>query len=716
MKKKILVVIIVVLIINMMSFGSYAEIEHKITNYQASPTKLVPYDEIELSVNISNPSDISKCYVTYLKPQTKRTITIPLTHKYKSEIFETKYSVGYAPENGKYVAQAILVIDKTGNELNMSSSNTDLSALDFSVSGSKPDLVGPKITEFWVDKREIMPNEGVTAYVRMTDPAKIQEANITYKVPGSGRIMTLNFGSSAGGLCDASAIFGPNPEGGEYVAQSIVAIDGYGNKTTYRFTDADYRFVNFSVHGHAWDAGVITKEPTCTKSGTRKLSCTGCKATKTETVPATGHKTELQNKKEATCKENGNTGDEVCTICGKTVKRGTTIPKVSHKTEIRGIRNATCTDAGYTGDEVCTECKEIIVSGKAIPANGHKWDEGRITKDATETSKGIITYTCTVCGTTIFGDVETKNHDLEKVEYKDANCKKAGNLEYYKCKTCGKLYSDPLAEKEIKEPDTIIPITDHKWDEGKITKEATTKETGIRTYTCTVCGDIRKETIPKRNEERLSDESDEPREIENPSDNTEESNHIDTCPSIKFSDVELNLWYHDAVDYVLDKGYMYGVSETTFEPNTSVSRAMVVQVLYAMEGKPIPYKNVNFSDVITGKWYEDAINWAAANGIVAGYTDGRFGVNDPVKRQDLVAIMYKYAVYKGYDSKTNGDVSIFADRSSISAYAIDGMKWGVGHGIISGLVNGSKTYSEPKATATRAQLAVILKAFDENVS
>ena len=118
---------------------------------------------------------------------------------------------------------------------------------------------------------------------------------------------------------------------------------------------------------------------------------------------------------------------------------------------------------------------------------------------------------------------------------------------------------------------------------------------------------------------------------------------------------------------------------------------------------------------LRGKWYEDAINWAASHGIVAGYTDGRFGVNDPVKRQDLVAIMYKYAAYKGYDTALNGDISKFADKATISTYAENGMKWGVGHSIISGIKDGNNVNAQPKASANRAQLAVILKAFDQNV-
>lgn len=247
--------------------------------------------------------------------------------------------------------------------------------------------------------------------------------------------------------------------------------------------------------------------------------------------------------------------------------------------------------------------------------------------------------------------------------------------------------------------------TGHDFGEWVVVKEPTDKEKGSKERKCAVCGATETQDIPKKESSSGDDSEISP------------SQHSDTCPSTKFTDVDKNEsnWTHKPIDYVLEKGYMSGTSTTAFEPNKTVSRAMVVQVLYAMEGKPAVIKSAGFKDVESGKWYADAVNWAANNGIVAGYTDGKFGINDPVKRQDLVAIMYKYAVYKKYDAAISGDISVFADKDAISSYAVNGMKWGVGHGIISGIKDGNKTNAQPKATASRAQLAVILKAFDQNV-
>lgn len=324
-------------------------------------------------------------------------------------------------------------------------------------------------------------------------------------------------------------------------------------------------------------------------------------------------------------------------------------------------------------------------------------------------------------------------HKIVSVQAKEATCTEAGNKSYYTCSECGKCFSDSKGTTEISKDSVTVPATGHSYGEWTITKEATATSEGTRTRRCTKCGNKETETIPKKGSSSSDDQNSSKDDTNKPSNNDNNnsnnnssqnngtnppsSGHYASCPSAKYVDVNISEsnWTHAPIDYVLEKGYMAGVSETMFEPNTSVSRAMVVQVLYAMEGKPIPYKNVNFSDVVPGKWYEDAINWAASHGIVAGYTDGRFGVNDPVKRQDLVAIMYKYAAYKGYDTALNGDISKFADKATISTYAENGMKWGVGHSIISGIKDGNNVNAQPKASANRAQLAVILKAFDQNV-
>lgn len=176
-----------------------------------------------------------------------------------------------------------------------------------------------------------------------------------------------------------------------------------------------------------------------------------------------------------------------------------------------------------------------------------------------------------------------------------------------------------------------------------------------------------------------------------------------------FTDVHSDDWFCPYVKYVYDNGMFAGTSETTFEPNTGMTRGMFVTVLWAREGKPTAKKS-SFSD-LTADWYQNAVNWASANGIVGGYSDTTFGPNDPVTREQMVTIMYQYAKYKNYDTKADGNLDGFEDKNTLSDYAETAMKWAVGHSIITGTGSGL----EPKGTATRAQVAVVLKAFNENV-
>ena len=176
-----------------------------------------------------------------------------------------------------------------------------------------------------------------------------------------------------------------------------------------------------------------------------------------------------------------------------------------------------------------------------------------------------------------------------------------------------------------------------------------------------------------------------------------------------FVDVKSGDWFCPYVKYVYDNGLFAGTSETTFEPNTAMTRGMFVTVLWAREGKPSA-KDSTFKD-LKADWYKTAVNWAAANGIIGGYDAEHFGPDDYVTRQQMAAIMYQYAKYKGYDTEANGSLDQFKDASSVASYAETAMKWAVGHKIIAGTGNGL----EPDGNATRAQVAVVLQAFNNNV-
>ena len=180
-----------------------------------------------------------------------------------------------------------------------------------------------------------------------------------------------------------------------------------------------------------------------------------------------------------------------------------------------------------------------------------------------------------------------------------------------------------------------------------------------------------------------------------------------------FSDVSSSAWYAEAVNYVYENGLMTGISSTQFAPNNTLTRAMVVQTLYAMANKPAVSGSENFTDVSSGDWFADAVTWASANGIVSGYNATQFAPNDPLTREQLALILYGYAQMRGYNTTQSGtSIQEFTDYGSISAWALEAMDWAVNAGLLSGKGNG---VLDPTGTATRAEVAQILMNFSETV-
>ena len=182
---------------------------------------------------------------------------------------------------------------------------------------------------------------------------------------------------------------------------------------------------------------------------------------------------------------------------------------------------------------------------------------------------------------------------------------------------------------------------------------------------------------------------------------------------LPFVDVEGGDWFYDAVYYAYTNGLMDGVSTTQFAPNSNLTRGMVVTILYRLEGEPRVTGSSGFSDVASGAWYADPVTWAAANGIVNGVSDTEFAPNTDITREQLAAILFRYAEYKGYDVSGRDSLTGYTDRSSISAYALDAMRWAVDEGLITGM---TATTIVPQGTATRAQCATMLMRFIENIA
>lgn len=184
------------------------------------------------------------------------------------------------------------------------------------------------------------------------------------------------------------------------------------------------------------------------------------------------------------------------------------------------------------------------------------------------------------------------------------------------------------------------------------------------------------------------------------------------CPAYSYRDVDTSAWYHKAVDYVLVNGLMSGYGNGVFGPNDHLSRAQLCQILYNKEGRPAVTGGSAFTDVANGAWYFDAVTWAAENGIVGGYGGGLFGPEDNITREQLAAILYRYAQAKGYDVSVGEDTNIlsYADALDVSEWAIPAMQWACGSGVINGVTDSTLV---PQGNATRAQAATMLMRFCE---
>lgn len=240
---------------------------------------------------------------------------------------------------------------------------------------------------------------------------------------------------------------------------------------------------------HSWDNGKVTKEATCTEDGEKTYTCTVCNTTKTEVIPATGHQhKEVRNAKKATCTEDGYTGDTYCTDCNTKLESGTVVNKLGHTWDNGVItKEATETEEGvktYT----CKTCGETKT--EKIPVTSHHWDQGTITKKATCTENGEKTYHCTDadCDKTYVETIPATGHQHTEVrDKKEVTCEEDGYTGDTYCKDCGQLISKGA----------VVKATGHSWDSGKVTEAATCKKEGTKTYTCKNCGETKTESIPK---------------------------------------------------------------------------------------------------------------------------------------------------------------------------------------------------------------------------
>lgn len=433
--------------------------------------------------------------------------------------------------------------------------------------------------------------------------------------------------------------------------------------------------------------------PTCTEQGYTHHVCTvkGCPydAVDDTFVEAAGHKWALTTTLPPTCTEQG-TAFYKCSACGAT--RTEKIAALGHDLSRCDLRPAvTCTQPGRAVG-TCARCGVQI--DEVIPAKGHDYSYAETSVAPTCTEPGHYKGTCPTCGKDYDDVVPALGHDWgEWVTSIEPTVSTVG-YRYHICNRDGCGY---------REGEDIPKLHTHTWDAGVVTQKPTVAEPGVRTYTCTVCGQTKTEAIPATGV-------------------PETCNGGPACPGYAFRDMPApSIWSHAGLDYCIYHGYIAGTSATTVTPDGECTRAMIVSILYRVQGEPAKVNGYElkklaapFDDVERGRWYTDAIWWAKLTGVVSGMSPSTFAPDDPITRAQLAVILYNYTKQFAPESLTEtGSLTGFPDAGSVPSWARTAMAWAVGNGLISGVGENGVSYLRPEGCATRAQVATILMNYDK---
>ena len=433
--------------------------------------------------------------------------------------------------------------------------------------------------------------------------------------------------------------------------------------------------------------------PTCTEQGYTHHACTvkGCTYAPVDDtyVAATDHTWVKTQTNPPTCTEQG-TAFYKCSACGAT--RTEKIAALGHDLSRCDLKPAaTCTQPGRAVG-TCARCDVKI--DEVIPAKGHDYSYAETSVAPTCTEPGHYKGTCPTCGKDYDDVVPALGHDWgEWVTSIEPTVSTVG-YRYHVCNRDGCGY---------REGEDIPKLHTHTWDAGVVTQKPTAAEPGVRTYTCTVCGQTRTEAIPATGVPETCPGG-------------------PACPGYAFRDMPApSIWSHAGLDYCIYHGYIAGTSATTVTPDGECTRAMIVSILYRVQGEPAKVNGYElkklaapFDDVERGRWYTDAIWWAKLTGVVSGMSPSTFAPDDPITRAQLAVILYNYTQQFAPESLTEtGSLTGFPDADSVPSWARTAMAWAVGNGLISGVGENGVSYLRPEGCATRAQVATILMNYDK---
>lgn len=572
-----------------------------------------------------------------------------------------------------------------------------------------------------------------TLHYRTADPSELRSLTVTFewtneliapdelytKDRPSSVYMELSRNSDAAVVAHRSSA----PEDGVAVFENLPIRDDNGNEITYvlttttlqhydaQVTRTDTGFhINFVyLNKHTWET--TRTEPTCTVDGSIVSVCKDCGATDRVVLPATGHKL-VSSGHDATCTQSGYVR-YMCSQCSYWYEKKT--PALGHSwgdwevdleatSRTDGVKHHTCTRCGDTYTEilsqlghdyelqadkskepdctqpgseyyVCGRCKDVKLVRK--PALGHDWGDWIVDQQETDQADGLKHRICKTCGERQDAKIpkleHIHNHLPTKVE---PTCEEQGYTRYT-C-ACGDTYI---------EQSSYVPALGHIWVETA-RQQPTEKTVGVITYTCQRCAKLRYEYIPK-------------------------TEPVDKWKN-PYRDVRSTAWYYEDVAYVTRNDLMVGTGTMTFSPDGEMSRAMLVTVLYRMNGSPsVAGMTMPFQDVPGDAWYTDAVTWAYNCGIVSGMSPTTFAPMVSITREQMMTMFYGYAVYMDYNTMAVADLSAFPDGGDVSSWAEAEMGWAVANTLISGVKESDGVYLRPQGTATRAEAAAILHRFDQ---
>ena len=483
-------------------------------------------------------------------------------------------------------------------------------------------------------------------------------------------------------------------------------------------------------HDYVWQ---ITRVPTCTAEGVKTFTCSHCGDSYDVALAKADHTYEAVVTA-PTCTNNGYT-THTCSVCGDSYV-DSIVPATGHSYDAV-VTAPTCTNAGYT-THTCSVCGDSYVDS-IVPATGHSYEA--VVTAPTCDKMGYTTYTCSVCGDSYVGSyTDALEHTYTAVVTKEPTCTEEG-VKTFTCSECGKSYTE------------AIPTVAHSYE--AVVTAPTCDKMGYTTYTCSVCGDsyvadyvdaaghdCETETVPAtclgygfvRESCKHCDYS-VITEITAPLGHDYQA--VVTAPTLDeggytthtcsrcgdsyvdsetpalghkcaaYTDIPTD-WAKEGICFVIENGLMVGTTSTTFAPKDTLTRAMLVTVLYRMAGSPAVDAPSGFTDVADGQWYSDAIAWAAANGIVNGVGNNRFAPSEPVTREQLAAIFFRYAKAEAPEADV---LSGYPDAESVSTYARDAMAWAVSTGLVTGSKEADGTYLAPQGLAAREQAAAILMRY-----